>query len=780
MNKDKILCVLCNQTIAFRPIQNETHFFCCHGCQVVHTILLSKNQLENFVENPLFQQAVKSGLISNPHLLEQIKERDSLKTELEKFYFEVTDMWCPSCASVIRLILLQNPGVIDCQVDYATDLAYVTFSPRHLSKDAIFEKVRSLGYTPTAFENADRPAVSRSLYLRFIVAAFCALNVMMFTYPLYATYFDYDPLDYGLVFAWLSCAMSLPVLLYSAWPIARRSFNSLHIGVLGMETLVIFGVTASFALSIYELLQGRTRVYFDSMTVIVAFVLLGKIIESKAKFSTKQALLRLSRSLPKRGRKQFPDGTQKFVLIKELLKNDYVSVFAGEKIVLDGVVVEGEGCVDESLMTGESLPIMKATGSLVLGGTILQQGTLIFKVTATSEESMLHRIVGMVEQNLEHKSTYVRTIDPIIQYFVPIVLLIALGTGVYTAYIDSFEEGFLRGLSVILISCPCAIGIAAPLAESYLMHGLAALGVLVRNRGCLTYLGKETIYVFDKTGTITEGAFEVLNGMQNLSSAEIRILKGMTIQSNHLIAVAIARSIYCEKTVPESIVEVIGKGIKAEHRSQSYYLGSRSFMEEHGITIVQQDTINTSVYFAKKNELLTVLVLGDRVREESCDVVTQLYPQKTVMLSGDSQGPVQEVAKTCGFAAFLFNQTPSLKRSYIESLKQEGSIVCMIGDGMNDAPSLASAHIGVSVASATDISVQSSDILLTTHKLSVLPKMRELARRGRKILLQNIFWAFFYNIIGIALAVCGLLSPIFSTFAMMASSLIVLFNARRL
>lgn len=739
----------------------------------MHAILLSKNQLENFVDNPLFQQAVQSGLISNPKLIEDLAARHAFPYETKKFYFEVADLWCPSCAEVIRLILMQKPGVVSCHVDYATDLASIIYSPRQISKEVIFQIIRSIGYTPVDGENTDRPAVSRSLYLRFAVAAFCSLNVMMFAYPLYATYFDYDPLDYGLVFAWLSCAMSLPVLFYSGAPIIKRFFSSLKAGILGMEMLVVFGVGASFVLSLYELVQGQTKVYFDAMTVIITFVLLGKIIESKAKYSTKHALLRLNRSLPKRGRKIFDDGSKKFVPIKEIQAEDLIAVFAGEKIVLDGVVVEGSGCCDEALVTGESLPLIKTVGSSVLGGAILQQGCLVIKVTANSEKSMLRRIIGMVEENIGHKSTYTRAIDPIIQWFVPCVFFIAACSAFFA---ETFEEAFLRALSVILISCPCAIGIAAPLVESYLMQGLASMGVLIRNRGALASLGKETVYVFDKTGTITHGRFEVLSGLEGLSTDDRQILKGMTSQSNHLISLAITHSVPEEKIVPQNLVEIIGKGLKAD----DYLLGSRTLMEEHEIDLSYHDTDRTTVYFAKNGVLLTVLMLGDRIRPEAKELIHQLSPTPCMVLSGDSEGPVASVAKTCGFAAYASNRTPIQKRAYIESLRQNGEIICMLGDGINDAPSLAVAHIGISVAAATDISIQSSDILLTTDNLGVLPKIRLLARQGRRIMYQNIFWAFFYNIIGIGLAAFGLLSPIFSTFAMMISSLIVYLNALRL
>ena len=276
----------------------------------------------------------------------------------------------------------------------------------------------------------------------------------------------------------------------------------------GMEALVTVGVLAAMALSLYELAQGSTIVYFDSMTAIITLVLLGKILETKAKFSTKETLTRLNRALPRKGRKHFANGEEKFVSLKEISVGDQLVALTGEKIVLDGVVEEGEGSVDESLMTGESIPVFVKNGARVIAGTILQTGRLVYRVTSTVEKSTVQRILSMVEQDIGHKSVYIRSIDTIAQLFTPSVVLMALLT--------YFFSDFTQGLAVLLISCPCAIGIAAPLAESNLIYALAEKGVIVRNRAALRHFGKETVYVFDKTGTITEGKFKVLSGLEML------------------------------------------------------------------------------------------------------------------------------------------------------------------------------------------------------------------------------------------------------------------------
>lgn len=787
-------CALCGEDVSSHPMIEAVHVFCCAGCHAVFNILVAKGQLEGFERHPIFLQALRCGLISNPSLLDLIqrKKGEILEGEREKLYFEIADMWCPSCAEIIKLLVLKEKGVVSCVIDYATDLAAIEYLPRYHSADQLIDLIKKLGYRPLLFDSKERKAVSSDLYLRFAIAAFCALNAMMFAYPVYATYFYYDGQDYGLLFVWLSFFVSLPVIFYSASPIWRRFLNSLRIGIFGMETLVLVGVSAAFCLSLFEMGSGQTLVYYDSMCVIIAFVLLGKIIEARAKFSAKEALLHLTRSTPKRARKRFLDGSMRFVLVKEIDKGDYLVSYCGEKIALDGVVVDGEGACDESLMTGEAFPIIKQEGDSVLCGTILIQGPLIYQVTSSPKESALQKIIDLIEGDIGHKSAYVRAADRIVAWFVPLVIGIALAVAVFYWLFPAANDNAphltpcLRAMAVLLISCPCAIGIAAPTAESHLLNGLAARGALVRNRGCLPYLGKETVIIFDKTGTVTEGRYLVRGGLESLNEEERMILYSMTCVSIHPVACAIARSLIGEQIkVLDQIQEIAGHGIKAIIDGTAYFLGSARFLQLMEIAIPTQvedldEEAFSQAYFAREKQLLSCLSLGDKIKVDLKEVLAGLKPAHLVLLSGDSEKAVETVAKSCGFDSWKARCTPLEKREFVETLRAKGGVVCMLGDGINDAPALTAAHIGISVISATDMSIQVSDLLLTTENLKVLPKIRFFARRGHKIIYQNLFWAFFYNVIGIFLAAFGVLSPIFAAFAMSISSVTVLLNARRL
>lgn len=747
------ICALCSS-----PSDQE---FCCPGCRAVYQILERKSELEGFQDHPLFRQAVKSGLISNCEL--QIDK--SLPGELQKIYLEIGEMWCPSCAEIIRLVLLQEKGVKACAVDYTTDLASIEFAPQYISKQRLLELISSLGYKPSDLH--DHKAISFSFYLRFIVAAFCSLNVMMFAYPLYAAYFQGNEHEYGHLFAWASFFLSIPVVFYCATPILQRFYNGLKLGIFGMEMLVVIGVASALLLSVVELWRGGTHVYFDSMTVIVAFVLLGKIVEAKAKFSTKDALVRLSLALPRRGRKRFADGSAAFVPMKEIAQDDLVVVMSGEKIVLDGIVIDGEGACDESLMTGESLPVGKKVDDLVIGGTFLQNGYLVYRVTHHPEETALQKILNVVGQDIGHKSTYLRAVDPIVRWFVPFVFLLAIIVG----YCTDFE----RGIAILLISCPCAIGIAVPLAEAGMINGMASLGAIVRNRGVLSYMGRETCFIFDKTGTLTEGRFSVRGGL----GGDLGVLKGMTALSSHLVSSAIHRAIRAEAKAVDQFQEIPGQGLSAYFAGERYLLGSVELLRSNGIAMPLSDQPFTYVGFAKGSSLLSVLSLGDVVKEDAKAAIAEINVP-TILLSGDGREAVEKVAELCGLDEWHASHSPLLKREFVENKKRQGHIVAMVGDGINDAAALTSAHIGISVVSAADISIQISDLLLTTDSLCVIPRLFEIARKGRRIIKQNLFWAFFYNLIGMGLAVFGWLTPLFSAIAMTLSSLFVIFNAKRL
>lgn len=752
------VCALCSTPVAAHSVQREELTFCCVGCLSVHQILETRKELDQGASHPLFEQAIKSGLISNPLLLEELRrQQHDPEIEWTRWYFEVENLWCPACAEVIRLILLQEKGIRKCVVDYATDVGVVEFAPRHISKESIKTRLKQLGYGLIEFEDGVERTFNKSLMVRLCVGAFCAMNIMMVSYPVYVGYFIHDLEGYSLVLAWIGCIASLPVIGYCGWPILQRFMSSMRIGYLGMEALIVLGVAAAFGLSLFHLSQDNPHVYFDSMSMIIVLVLVGKMVETKAKFSAKNTLLRLSRSLPRRCRRKV-ESTEEFVKVSEMNLNDRFVVLTGEKIPLDGLVVSGIGCCDESVMTGESLPVSKSEGSQVLAGTVLVQGHIEALVTRSANQTALSRIVEMVTHDLDRKKEEVPLVDRIVRSFVPIVVVIAILTALF--------NGILPAIAVLLIACPCALGIATPLADAETINGLAHLGAIVRSRRVLQWLGREDRYFFDKTGTITKGELRLIEGLGKVTASERCILKGLVTRSTHPLCVAAGREIMEAPIVLEHVEEVIGKGMRGHYEGSEYRFGSAGFT---GFDL-------EGTLFTKDGELIAVLNFEDELRPEMVDL--NLGVPATV-LSGDRRSIVEKVAGECGFE-WMAEMSPLQKREVIENEIRRGRIVGMVGDGINDAPALTMAQVSISVLSAAEISIQVSDLLLTNDNMRVIPQMRLWAQKGRRIIRQNLFWAFIYNIIGIGFAAFGMLSPIYATAAMIVSSLMVVINAQRM
>jgi Cu2+-exporting ATPase len=513
--------------------------------------------------------------------------------------------------------------------------------------------------------------------------------------------------------------------------------------------------------------------------VIIAFVLAGKIIETRAKFSAKDALIRLDRALPRKGRKKLTDGSEVFVPLKEIDKGERVVVLTGERVPLDGTVESGEGLVDESALTGESIPVQKCAGNTVLSGGVLKQGRLILLVTSTEGSTTLHRMIKVVEEDINDKPVALRAVDRVIQWFVPVVILVAIGTFVGALlYGRTTVAAVIQAITVLLISCPCAIGVAAPLVESQMLNALAKLGAIVRNRAVLPALAKVSTWCFDKTGTVTEGRFCVQSGLEKLDASQQGLIASLAACSHHPIASAIADALPLSSLEVTEVTEIPGRGITAIISKQKVALGSSLLLESLGITPKKVTEQGSRAYFAVEGECLTVIILDDSMRPEIPALLHSLG--SCTLLSGDAEAPVQAIAAKAGFCSWRAQQTPLEKRQYVWEKREEGNMVAMVGDGINDAPALTVADVGISVVRASDISVQVSDLLLTSEKLDVLPAISALAVRGQRILWQNLVWAFSYNVVGICLAAANRLSPLYAAIAMVCSSLVVLLNAQRL
>lgn len=748
---------------------------------MVFQILDTQGIKPPFGEHPLFQEALKKNVIRSS-LSEEIEAATS-KKEHKKIYFSIDGLWCPSCASVIALLLQKEKGIFQVSIDYATDLAMVEYEPTTVGKAAIFEKIKHFGYIPKDFVDIQEKKRESLLNARFMTGAFCSLNIMMFSVPLYVGGDKWEG-TYRL-FGVASLFLAFPLVFFCALPLWKRCFVYLKAKYFGMEALIFLSVFSSFIFSIKMLFQSEaSHLYFDSMGMLIFFVLIGRFLEQKVKFSAKERIFRIMRTLPNKARRCLENGSFRFCLTEEIQRGDLIQILNGEKIPLDGIVKQGEGACDEALLTGEGLPRWKKEGDLALGGSILKQGCLKIEVTAESKDSTLSKIIGLIENEFNQKEKARPLVDKISALFVPLVILGAIFVGIILLLQGkSFEFAWNRSITMCLISCPCVIGLACPLAESLMISLFAKLKVIVRNRRIFRLLGKETLFVFDKTGTVTQGTFKIQKGFEELSIQEKQILKTLAQHSNHPLCIALNKEIQEIPLSLEAIEEVPGLGMRALFDNKRIFLGSASFLESHQVVIEKfpvQEELETTLYFAIGDTLRSALLLSDTLKEEIIPTLQALRPAKTLLLSGDNRHAVQMVASRCFFSDFYSNVNAFEKKEILKRLQKDGEIIAMIGDGINDAPAISASDIGISPSGGSDLSVQSSDLICAGADLSVLPKIRQIGKLGRKIMHQNLSWAFTYNILGIFLAAIGKLTPLFAVFAMGISSLFMLVNTLRL
>lgn len=737
--------------------------FCCTGCQTVFQILQAKKVQGGYQNHPLFNQALDAGILSNPELLKKKKSREPG----QKLYLQIENMWCASCAQLIELVLEKTEGVKSCAVDYATDMAVIEYCPQSLSKEMLCKAIEKLGYEPSSLlSNRDKKSKGR-LFLRMTLSLCLFLYLMMFSYPLYVSSFGVSTEGYEKILALFSLLLATSVITYVAAPIWKKVYFELRLFRVGMYTLVLLAVSSAYLYSMIQFFKGNfTHLYFDSMAATVALIFVGRWLESRVKHSTKEKVVALMRHLPKRARRKNTNGTYTFVSLKEVAVGATLCLLPGERVALDGVVVDGEATLDESMMTGEMEPVFKKEGDSLIAATCLQTGKVHYRVTQGLEESLLKEMIGRVEHSLATRGPGGQIFDRFAAGFVCFTLILALAS--YLLFHD-----ILRTLSILLISCPCIIGIARPLVHSFLLRQLTKWGLVVKNPEQLMRLKEAPFFVFDKTGTLTEGNFRVVAQEGSLDGA---VIKRMVQGSLHPIAQAMDRYFACEPAYLSDVVEEVGKGFVAAEGEHHYCLGSRALMEQQGCTFKftnDAEDQTTHLYFSVDKQTICRFRLADRLRNQKILL-------DAMVLSGDRREVVEKITTQVGLCHFLAEQSPQDKQREIERLKKEGRLVVMVGDGINDTIAMASADLSIAMAHAAPMALEVADCVFTSDSLNDLGRVSAIVQKARHIFIQNISWAFCYNGIGLGLALAGLLTPLAAALFMVCSSLVMTLNTLRL
>ncbi|MBK7294485.1 MAG: heavy metal translocating P-type ATPase [Holophagaceae bacterium] len=790
-------CDLCGAAATKHPqvqaFRGQAKRFCCTGCLNVYAILLESGAIEAGVDlrsTDLYQESLRLGLLGQggeaaPSALPE-------GAETKEALYQLSGMWCAACGWVVEHALRREAGVVSAEVLFTSDLLKVTYCPQMLPPGTVPERVKSLGYRAAEFgtEMEGDRREWQDMLLRLGIAGGLWMNVMLFSLVIYASYFEgISPWAQRAV-PFILMVLTLPVVLYSAWPIHRIAWFGVKTGHLRMEALISTGVLAAFAYSSAQAILGGRHFYFDTACAIVTLVLTGKALERHAKDRSARAIAMLHRLLPKKARLRV-DGQERFVAIEALEPGTLILVKPGERIPADGVVVEGQSTVDESVVTGESDPRAKAPGDALICGSLNMAGVLELRVTRCGEDSTLAQIVKSVQAALAGKSPLERTVDRVSRIFIPVVLaLAALTVVVCLSRGLAGTEAMLRGIAVLVIACPCALGIATPLATTAAIGAASRQGIIIRDARVLETFRKVDLLILDKTGTVTEGDFRV----RHAELDHLDLVAALESYSEHPLAHAVRRyaaDLGIDRLDASGIEIRAGRGLMGTIAGHRAAVGNRRLLAEEGLALSAELEAKASAWeaegftvaFAAVDGIVTgALAFGDRPRAEAASVIAELRARgvRVVLLSGDARATTERIAKAVGVDEFLGEVSPAEKAEAVRRFQAQGKVVAMVGDGINDAPALAAADLGIAMGSGADLAMHAAPVVLMRDSLTRITRVFRLATLTLRVLKQNLFWAFFYNTAGISLAMTGVLNPILAAGAMVLSSLSVIGNSMRL
>ncbi len=734
----------------------------------------------------------------------------------------VTGMTCAACAARIEKKLNRIDGV-SASVNYATERAHVQFDPAVVGPDELVAAVEAVGYgalppsngpSGSDADNSDTvtdPASRRaaSLRIRLIVSATLGLPVLALSMvtPLQFSYWQ-----------WVALALAAPVALWGAWPFHRAAIANLRHRSTTMDTLISVGVFAAFVWSIWAMVfgdaghrhmhmsfslssdraNGREHIYLEVASAVVVFILAGRYFEARAKSRAGSAL----RSLVELGAKEVmvlrPDGSEHRLPIAELAVGQRFVTRPGEKIASDGVVESGTSAVDQSLVTGESVPVDVGPGSRVIGATVNRSGRLVVRATRVGKDTALAQMTRLVEAAQSGKAPVQRLADRVSSVFVPVVIVLSLATLAMWWIIDgTATDAFTAAVSVLIIACPCALGLATPTALLVGTGRGAQLGVLIRGPEVLENTRTIDTIVLDKTGTVTTGNMSVHDVVAAAGTHVDDLLAtagSAESGSEHPIARAItdaARHRFGTVATPDTFESVAGLGVFAHAAGRAVTIGRPEWMREQGAEIPNdlaaqvleaQNAGRTVVAVAWDGAMRGFVVVADSVKPTSAEAVVALRDLglEPVLLTGDNEATARSVATEVGIERVIANVMPSDKVAVVAQLQRDGHVVAMVGDGVNDAAALAQADLGISMGTGTDAAIEASDLTLVSGDLRAAATAVHLSRRTLAVIKSNLFWAFAYNVAAIPLAIAGLLSPVIAGFAMAGSSVFVVTNSLRL
>lgn len=795
---NKKACELCGLPIIARPVK---HRFCCEGCARVWEVATEVGL------TGILAQADAGGRASAR------KSQVARAAGSRRTIFRVDGMWCASCALILERAMLGIDGVLDAEVSFASGLARVTYSPDKATSDDLWRRVELLGYRPEKASGMPEAnsAEAGDLFVKLFAGVAATMWVMWMS--IFLLYPAYMRADYSSVRgpALLAGILTTFVLLYPGSVFVKGAWQAARVWRITMDTLVFIGTWSAYLAGIWSLATGESPGYFDSAAMITVVVLFGRWLETLARQKSSEAVS----SMLDKGEigvwVSRADGGVDKRKLDEVRQGDLVIVRAGERINVDGVIKNGFAAIDQSSLTGESLPVEKGSGDEVWAGTFNISGSLTIEAARPYSETLLARMSDLVEDAMFAKTNLQRWADLIAALFGPVVLTTAAATAVIGAVSGlSLSEISERAVAVLVVACPCAVSLATPLVAVNAIGRLASSGLLVRSADVLERAGNVTVMGLDKTGTITQGEASVVDVIVaepvhtagNLEALHpLRIAAVLEMNTTHPLADAIIRA--AKERLGDDPVELqasdirvlpglgitghIGTGTPAMVGNKRLLEKERAEVPDRLLqyAIGAEGAGNTIAWVAVNGLATGILVLSDKARPEASGVIRELksLAVRAVMISGDTHGACKAVATRTGIDDFRAQVLPHEKEQLIRELRNEKGRTAFVGDGMNDAAALAASDLAIALSSGAQISVEAADIIITDqakNPLSMLPIIVRTARKAHKLILQNFGWALTYNLIALPLAVSGLLNPIWAAVAMAVSSLAVVVNSLRI
>ena len=730
---------------------------------------------------------------------------------MKKIILSIDGMTCSACSNGLEKYLNKQNGIMQANVNLVMANASIIYDENILNIDKLNEFVKQAGFKSLGeFKQIDLEKKSKNEKFKFIIFTVLAIILMyismghMINLPIIEFLnVNINPVNYTV------CLFLFAILfLVYGFDILKNGYKNLIHLTPNMDTLVTIGVLSSFLYSIYSMImicnghiENVHSLYFESTAIVIYFIKLGRYLDGMSKDKTKEAIQKLVKITPNKATVKV-DGKEKVVTLDEIKKGNIVISKPGEKVAVDGEIIEGTAHFDESFITGESKPTTKKAGDKVIAGSINYDGYIEYKAEKIGKESTISEIVRLVVEASNTKAPIAKIADTVSSYFVPAVIIIAILTLIVYLFLGySFADSLIRFVTVLVVACPCSLGLATPLAIVVSEGLCASNGILVKKSEVLENARKTTTIVLDKTGTLTYGKLKI-SKIKNYSSIEdkelLRIVSSIESKSTHPISKAFEEYLQkenIEKLEVEDFENIAGLGIVGKVDNKKLIIGNAKILKEYNIENKYENDEkefandgNSIVYVADEKNILALIGVNDIIRENVIDIINKLKREKieTIVLTGDNENTAKKIAKEIGISKVISNVLPAQKTEAIKKLRTENNFVIMCGDGINDSPALASADIGISVNSGTDIAMDSSDVILTKNNLNGILNLINISKRTVRNIKQNLFWAFFYNVLMIPIAM-GVFSgfgititPMIASIAMMFSSITVILNALRL